>query len=387
MQQDDEDDDLWERMAAEQAADDQRKAEPAPALSGDDFLAWRSPRRPSVHAMRLDNRLWQWLVRTRWDGFNANNIYSGPSPFDAGPMWCFQRFGKSETVLHDGRVIHIAGEHEDSYDPDFYIYNDVTVIGTDGQIAIYGYPAEDFPPTDFHSATQIGDEIFIVGSLGYPDQRKVGETPVYALDVGSMRIRKVSTYGQSPGWIHEHSAKLAEDGMTLVIAGGDRWMGDPFPLVENIDEWALDSVTGEWRRLTKRDWAHWVTLRVDRERSRIRDVRSEWWNERHAHLGMKSYWHYEDAPDFGALEKLYRVDADAPPLVEGSDYNRYVVEIDGVKVRFRENSSWVEAIVEGQLEAERLQALQQETLATIERLEGTACEILDARSPPEEGSR
>jgi len=374
------DDEEWEREAAEEEADRQRKAEPAPALSGDDFLAWRSPRRPPAHAMRLDNPLWQWLVRTRWSAYQANKMYSGPSPFDAGPMWCFQRFGKSETVLPDGRVVHIAGEHEDHYDPDFYIYNDVTVVRPEGQIEIHGYPAEDFPPTDFHSATLVGDEVFVVGCLGYPDQRKVGETPVYALDVESMRIRKMKTHGPAPGWIHRHAATLADDGVSLLVAGGERWLGEQFPLVENIDDWSLDTTTGEWRRLTERDWPHWVTLRVDRKRSRIWDVRTELWNQRHAHLGMQSYWRHDEAPDFEALEQLYRIDGDAAPPVKGPDYQYYVVEIDGVTVRFREDGYWVEAVVEGRLDPERLHALQRQTLAVIERLEGTECEVLDVLS-------
>ena len=44
-----------------------------------------------------------------------------------GPVWCFSRFGTSLTELPDGRFVQIGGEHEDFYDPDFCIYNDVTV--------------------------------------------------------------------------------------------------------------------------------------------------------------------------------------------------------------------------------------------------------------------
>ncbi|KAJ4289991.1 hypothetical protein N0V88_006792 [Collariella sp. IMI 366227] len=44
------------------------------------------------------------------------------------PLFCFQRFGRTETRLPDGRIVYIAGEHEDFYDPDFYIYNDVVVV-------------------------------------------------------------------------------------------------------------------------------------------------------------------------------------------------------------------------------------------------------------------
>jgi hypothetical protein len=47
------------------------------------------------------------------------------------PFWTFSRVGKSITKLSDGREIHIGGEHEDYYDPDFCIYNDVICMNTD----------------------------------------------------------------------------------------------------------------------------------------------------------------------------------------------------------------------------------------------------------------
>ena len=97
---------------------------------------------------------------------------------DAGPGRCFDRFGQSSNQLPDGRVVCIAGEHEDSYDPDFYIYNDVVIQQPDGRIDIFGYPREVFPPTDFHTATLVGNRIVLIGSLGYPDERRPGETPV-----------------------------------------------------------------------------------------------------------------------------------------------------------------------------------------------------------------
>jgi hypothetical protein len=107
---------VWAAEAAEEAADLERKAEPQPAIDRDEFLAWRSPRQVMESPTRLDNPLWHWLVRTRHSGYSANEAFKGPSPFDAGPMWCFDRFGKSETKLPDGPVVHIGGEHEDYYD-------------------------------------------------------------------------------------------------------------------------------------------------------------------------------------------------------------------------------------------------------------------------------
>lgn len=58
----------------------------------------------------------------------ASNKMLDINPFRNGPTWCFDRFGRSTAWLPDGRVVLIAGEHKDSYDPDFCIYNDVVVI-------------------------------------------------------------------------------------------------------------------------------------------------------------------------------------------------------------------------------------------------------------------
>lgn len=192
----------WDALLAEEEADRQRKLEPPPLLTPQEFADWRSPRVVDDNPTRLDNPLWQWLVRTRWSAFQANEQFNGPSAFSAGTMWYFDRFGISRTPLPDARVVHIGGEHEDFYGPDFCIFNDVTVIGEDGDIAIFGYPREDFPPTDFHSATLLGDgTIALIGRLGYGDERVVSETPVYRLALDSMRMSRLATLGDAPGWI------------------------------------------------------------------------------------------------------------------------------------------------------------------------------------------
>ena len=102
--------------------------------------------------------------------------------------WCARRFGQSLTLLPDGRAIQIGGEHEDFYDSDFCIYNDEFVHHPDDRIDIFCYPEEVFPPTDFHTATLIGDSIYIIGGLGYQGQRQFGETPVYRLDTTRCRF-------------------------------------------------------------------------------------------------------------------------------------------------------------------------------------------------------
>jgi hypothetical protein len=368
-------DEEWAREIAEEEADRQRKAEPAPSISRDEFLAWRSPRQAATQALRLDNPLWHWLVRTRWSAYNANDIFAGPSSCDTGPMWYFDRFGKSETPLPDGRVVHIGGEHEDDYDPDFFIYNDVIVTGADGGIAIYGYPTEVFPPTDFHSATLANGSIFIIGCLGHPDQRVPHTTPVYRLALDSMSISQVETNGKSPGWIYKHAARLSDDGQSIIVSAGERLLGNDRPTIENTDSWSLNTLTGEWRHLTRRRWQQWTIRRIDRKRSRLWDVRQLLWHRNRPHLGLESHWRYDDEPDFSALAMLYRLDETASMPVEGPDYNVFSTIVDGLTVRFREDRGWVEAIVEGRLPEERLRQLQHQTLALVERLEASACEL------------
>jgi hypothetical protein len=365
----------WAAEMAEEEADRRRKAEPAPELDHAEFLAWRSPRTVSESPTCLDNPLWHWLVRTRHSAYSANEAFHGPSPFDAGPMWCFDRFGKSETALRDGRVVHIGGEHEDYYDPDFFIYNDITVVGPDGSIAIYGYSREVLPPTDFHSATLVGDAIIIIGCLGYPRQRVLGSTPVFRLALDTMRISHVETSGEPPGWIHKHSAAPAEDGSSVVVQGGEIWMGEDRTMKENIDTWSLDIASGRWVRLSSLDWQRWTMRRVDRKRNRLWDARQALWHRDHAWAGLENRWNHADAPDFGALAELYRLDETTPAPERGSGHNVFRVVVDGVSVRFTEDGWSVQAIVEGRLSEARLMALQSKTLATLQQLDASAWEI------------
>jgi len=124
----------------------------------------------------------------------------------ARPVWSAQRFGQSITRLPDGRVMQIGGEHEDSYDEDFCIYNDVFVHHPDGRIEIYGYPEELFPPVDFHTATLIEPFIYVIGALGYPGARRPGETPVFRLDTRTGRVEPLRVAGEAPGWLYGHQA-------------------------------------------------------------------------------------------------------------------------------------------------------------------------------------
>jgi hypothetical protein len=184
------------------------------------FRTWRSPIRGRENPERMTNPVWRWLIESRGSAYQANELFSGDSATTAGPGWCFDRFGQSTTELPDGRTVHVAGEHEDYYDPDFFIYNDVVVSLPTGELEIFGYTTDAFPPTDFHSATLLGNQLVIVGNLGYPEDRRAGTTQVLTLDLESWRASIVRPDGVGPGWIHGHEARLSEDGSTITVSGG-----------------------------------------------------------------------------------------------------------------------------------------------------------------------
>ncbi len=187
----------------------------------DDFRRNRLSRFGTRNPELMNNPFWEGMIRSGLNAYQAEVLVEGDRDYMArpGPIWCADRFGQSLTFLPDGRIVQIAGEHEDGSDPDFCIYNDVFVHATDGAITIYGYPASLFPPTDFHTATLVDDYIYLIGSLGYQGSRQFGRTPVYRLDVETFQMERLETTGEQPGWIYKHRAVLS-DVHEITISGG-----------------------------------------------------------------------------------------------------------------------------------------------------------------------
>ena len=191
----------------------------------------------------MDIEFWREMVRSGEIAYHGRHRLCGESS-EASPTWCFHRFGSTRTLLPDGRVICIGGEHEDYYDPDFCIYNDVIVVQPNGDFIIYGYPKDVFPPTDGHTATFVGNQIFIVGSIGYYGERGT-VTSVFSLDLDTYAMTELHPSGQSPGWIHGHRASLSDDGKTLRLYGDRRSKAASRNLWKSAAE--LDLVAMSWR--------------------------------------------------------------------------------------------------------------------------------------------
>ncbi len=254
------------------------------------FEQQRHPRFGKANPERMNVAFWEWMIRgesqaasldqsgmaklgwTLEDGklkssygpYRVRKLFDLPLNCADGPIWTFDRMGATQTSLADGRIVCIGGEHEDFYDPDFCIYNDVVVLGSAGEIEIYGYPEEVFPPTDFHTATLVRNEIILIGSIGYKDERRYGSTPVYRLDLTDYHMTELASSGDMPGWISKHTARL-EGKDTIVIAGGQAVLNRDAQEVyrPNVEELALDLRSGRWQRLTHRNWRQFA-IRMER---------------------------------------------------------------------------------------------------------------------------
>ena len=146
-------------------------------------------------------------------------------------------------------------------------------------------------------------------------------------------------------------------------------------MYKNIDTWSFDLAGRHWAQLSAVDWQRWTMFRVDRGPNGLYDVRQALWHRDHGWPGLELRWVHAEAPDFDALGALYRIDTEAPVPEAGQQNNVFRTVIDGVTVRFTEERYIVHAMVEGRLSAERLNALRCQTLATLERLDGSPWEV------------
>ncbi|MDB5806274.1 MAG: hypothetical protein JWN73_3596 [Betaproteobacteria bacterium] len=288
-------------------------------------------------------------------------------------------------MLAHGREILIAGEHEDHYDPDFHIYNDVVVKHPDGRIDIYGYPREVFPPTDFHSATLAGDQIVLIGNLGNESDRQPTATQVLVLDLADFSIRRIEAGGERPGWIHRQQALLAPDGRSIRITKGELVLADDKSLAENFDDWTLDLGTWTWARSEHRRWQTWTVRREDKKPSQLWNLRQLLWlrgwkNDKAFSLqfdeGMQQTTaEMGRAPDIDAIATLYQPPMAHEVLPQDEDESQvHRVLVDDVVVRYVEQSRTIRVVVEGQLPSSTIQMMQADLLEKLQWIENASWE-------------
>jgi hypothetical protein len=387
----DADDDDWDDPAG------RRNSEPDASVTPELFKEWRSPRYGRSNPERINNPVWEWLIRCRVSAYWANDWFKGPSSCEIGPCWCFRRFGQSKTKLPDGRIVLVAGEHEDSYDPDFFIYNDVVVKNPDGSVEIYGYPREIFNPTDFHSATLVDDRIVLIGSLGYHKERIPGFTQVYSLDLRTFAISAMNCTGDAPGWLHKHDATYLPAEGTIVVSGGLVYTDDSdrqFP--ENIDKWKLHLADKRWERLTKLQWKRWDLRREDKRMNELFSMShaanwKQWVDNKWRPIAgvdldpqlelkkamdvLKEDLGFE--PDLDLLADLYNppIPHEKIPDIE-DEFRVHRININGVTVRYNEDSYGIRLTIEGDLPTATAEILTSDLMNKLSMLEHQKYELI-----------
>jgi hypothetical protein len=343
------------------------------------FEQWQIARRGTHAAEDLSNPVWNWLVRSGISDYHADAHFHEAGGCPAQPRWCFDRMGQTSTKLADGREVLIAGEHEDHYDPDFFIYNDVIIRDPQNRIEILGFPAEVFAPTDFHSASLLDgkSKILLIGNLGYPDDRKSGITQVLMLDVHSKEIHRVDVSGECPGWIHGHQAKFEPGSNHVLISGGKVWREDT-KLLENIDDWRLDLRTCGWTRLSDRQWQRLEIRRADSEWLHLWEIGQVAWHEEMGLPNQKDIAELKSKtgiePDLELYKNRYVPSIDHLRIAEREDeWNVFRIEFSGVTVRFVEDMQSIMMTVEGMLPHETIEKIAKEVCDKLARLENSTC--------------
>lgn len=328
------------------------------------FFIWRTPRFGTINPTDLTNPVWHFMIKTKlWADaylqyFVPDDDILKSKLEEESPTWTFDRMGMSETTLDDGRIIYIAGEHEDWYDENFQIYNDVIIEQPDGTLTILGYPKEVFPPTDFHSATLVNNQIIIIGSLSYPEDRLLNTTKVFVLSLDDFSIRQVFPTGECPNWIFDHEAILSYDKKSVAISKG-RVNGDEISsLLPNLDEWELDIERWEWRRVLKSHWKRWHVLRSDRNPFRL------------------SHDQYKEDEDRKIWSSLYIPPAHIQPIFWELRIFPKKLHINGSRVIYKENYSSILVTVEGELPEEITTVLLEDLVQKLTLLEKTPYEIV-----------
>jgi hypothetical protein len=328
------------------------------------FLSQRMRRFGTANPERVDLPHWDWMIRNRmmvsrvrfqlgieFDYAEERPRYRGHEHAD----FCYQRHGATRTQMPDGRIIALGGEHEDYGMIDFCIYNDVFVLRPapghgevtldSGQIEIYLYPPEVFPPTDFHSATLVNDQIYIIGSLGYPNCRRLGFTPVYALDTNTYRIRSVECHGNAPGWISRHHASYDPQTNAITVRGGNSFKPITNELAPNWSTFRLYLDDMSWERLPQREQYRRFEFTRPREEARRREPTLEDLRPRH-------------------VEHTYVFPSDTG-LPEDVCPEKLTIDVQGVRVEFLPWGPLVTGTFEGTLPQSLIDALLEDVRAAL----------------------
>lgn len=357
------------------------------------MAAWRYPMFGKANPEDMTNEAWVWIVRNNVTAHRVDRLldlldtrtrkplwwleetHQPIRPLDR-PAWTFDRMINSVTELDDGTKISIGGCHEDFYDADFYIYNDVVVERPDGSVEIYGYPRDVFPPTDQHTAVPVDEAIYIIGNGAFGAPRD--EIPVYRLNLRDFSIQHIKTAGEKPTELTRAEGRLSDDGLQIIMEGGD-YAHPEWSSTENIDSWALDLATLTWHRLTRKPWKRFVVFRDPWSRNRLsyfdtvfRARRSERWS---------TYDRKKEARllDAGCVldEELFRsrylppIEHEALETKTGFRASQRI-RVQDIDVRYQQHDDGIYLTIEGILSPDVIETLLTDVMEKLSKLENCA---------------
>jgi hypothetical protein len=344
------------------------------------FPYWCKPKRGTSNPENMTNIVWTELIRSNAHPHAAHETYGTVDK--QSPGWCFSRYGQSKSRLIDGRTIYIGGEHEDFYDEDFYIYNDVIVESADGSITIFGYPTDIFPPTDSHTATLVGTNIYIIGCIGYPEQRNYSDTPVFILNLQDFSIRQFKTNGTKPNWLFGHTTKWISKENAIYCESGKIQHVESNETIENISTWRLCLDSGEWTETSKKPWSRWRLIREDNASNKLWQLEQIFYAEK---TGRNDKYSEEYKAEL--LQKSYPLNSElyesryTPPLKHRNkstdEYNRFLIVVDGVTVRYEQSSYDITVTVEGALPEDKILILKSHGIEVFSELEATPYKLIE----------
>lgn len=152
-------------------------------------------------------------------------------------------------------------DSKDYYDPDFMIYNDVTIQYFDQDFKfsyeIWNYPKEQFPPVYSHSTVydERTNKVYITGGLGSGNRQRKGITEIYQFDLESKDIQKIEAVGVSPPCLHNHDTKMWN--YDLIEMKGGYIIKDGIA-IKNLYVWYFHLKTEIWSQQELEKYHHWL---------------------------------------------------------------------------------------------------------------------------------
>lgn len=148
-------------------------------------------------------------------------------------------------------------DYNDYYNPDFKIYNDVTIRHFDSKYELWNYPEEQFPPVYAHDTVHDKniDFVYITGGLGSGDRQRKNITEIYQLNLETKDIEHIEALGDSPPCLHNHHTKMWNDDLIEMRDGDILKNGKA---IKNLYVWYFNLKTKTWLKKDQEIYQHWL---------------------------------------------------------------------------------------------------------------------------------